>query len=104
MINEIHKIADHYGFESQSIMMIEEMAELTKAITKYKRYIEGLQPPSELTYIAKLDANIVEEIADVEIMLEQIKHLLYISNDDISEIKAEKIRRTLELIEQGGKL
>lgn len=48
MIKDIHKIAEHYGFASQSVMLIEEMSELTKAITKYKRYLKGLQPLSKL--------------------------------------------------------
>jgi hypothetical protein len=100
--NDIHKIANHFGFKSQSIMMIEEMAELTKALTKYKRYSEdGLQPIWNMRS-AKICNNLVEEIADVEIMLEQIKYLLNITDEDTSEIKAEKIRRTLELIERGG--
>lgn len=99
MINDIHKIANHFGFESQSIMMIEEMAELTQAITRYKRFTENCQPVRNVISKAMLKGDIAEEIADVEIMLEQIKHLLYISNYDISEIKAEKIKRTLELIE-----
>lgn len=102
MIKDIHKIAEHYGFASQSIMLIEEMAELTQAITKYKRYMGSLQPLSKLTRIAELEANIAEEIADVEIMLAQMKYLLYISDEKLNEIKAAKIKRTLDIIEQEG--
>lgn len=100
MINDIHKIADHYGFKAQSIMLIEEMAELTQAITKYKRFTENGQPVRNVISKSMLKSNIVEEIADVEIMLEQIKYLLNITDEDTSKIKAEKIRRTLSLIEE----
>ena len=33
-LEKIRKIAGHYGYESQSRQCIEEMAELTQAITK----------------------------------------------------------------------
>ena len=37
MIEEIHKIADYYGYEAQSRQLIEEMAELTQALNKLWR-------------------------------------------------------------------
>lgn len=67
-------IADEYGYENQSMQLIEEMAELTQAINKYRRY--G-------TYEKK--CQIIEEIADVSIMLEQVSYLLpvnYVMNID----------------------
>ena len=42
--------------------------------------------------------NLVEEIADVEIMLEQIKHLLHIPEEEIQAIKLYKVNRTKERI------
>lgn len=100
MINDIHKIADHYGFKAQSVLLIEEMSELTKAICKYKRITEGGQIPSKPITKNEVIENIAEEIADVEIMLEQVKYLLNISDDKISKIKLAKIKRTLDIIEQ----
>ncbi len=44
--------------------------------------------------------NIKEEIADVMIMLEQIKYLLSISDTDINEIIDQKLNRQLERIEK----
>ena len=43
MIDTKHKkdlieIADKLGYEEQSMQLIEEMAELTQAISKYRRY------------------------------------------------------------------
>lgn len=100
MINDIHKIADHYGFKSQSIILIEEMAEVTKAITKLIRMIEEGQPPSKAISEEEAIENIIEEIVDVEIMLEQVKYLLNISEKKLSEIKFAKVKRTLDIIEQ----
>lgn len=42
--------------------------------------------------------NLVEEIADVEIMLEQVKDLLQIPEEDIQAIKLYKVNRTSERI------
>lgn len=37
----INSIAKHYDFKNRSILLIEEMSELTKAITKYVRVEAG---------------------------------------------------------------
>lgn len=79
--------AEHYGYEPQSNMLIEEMAELTQAISKYRR-----------NNSKKNFDNIVEEIADVEVMLHQIKHLLGINPKYVEQIKIEKVNRTKERI------
>ena len=46
--------------------------------------------------------NLVEEIADVEIMLEQVKDLLQIREEDIQAIKMYKVNRTRERIVSKG--
>lgn len=79
--------AERYGYEPQSNMLVEEMAELTQAISKYRR-----------NNSKKNFDNIVEEIADVEVMLHQIKHLLGINPKYVEQIKIEKVNRTKERI------
>lgn len=95
MMEDIHKIAEYYGLNPQMDVLIEEMAELIKALSKYKRITNVYCPK-----IVKEDAiaNIAEEIADVEIMLEQVKYLLNITQGDIERIKEKKVLRTLEYI------
>ena len=64
MREKMRHIADYYGYGEQSRQLIEEMAELTVAINKkWRGEADGID-------------NIVEEIADVEIMLEQMKYML----------------------------
>lgn len=91
---KIQKIADTYGYDAQSRQCIEEMAELTVAINKAwrKRYDDFEKRTKDFE-------NIREEICDVEIMLEQIKYLLQISDTDINEIIEQKLDRQLERIE-----
>ena len=89
---ELKQIADYYGWDAQSNMLIEECAELIQAVNKYKRIEDSL---------ARLSIafdNLVEEIADVEIMLEQVKHLMQVPEEDIHTAKVFKIIRTKERI------
>ena len=59
-----------YGEPAQIDMAIEEMAELTKALCKIKRAQAGC----EVT--AAID-NAVEEMADVQIMLDQLRIIFH---------------------------
>jgi NTP pyrophosphatase (non-canonical NTP hydrolase) len=89
MIDErLRKIADHYGLYDQLSMLQEECAELIQASSKYKRrkLIDDYQ-------------HIVEEIADVEIMIAQVKYLLKMPNYHVDSVKEEKIKRQLERIQ-----
>lgn len=101
MDKTINKIADHYGYEPQSMQLIEEMAELTVAINKYRRFVsKGVNNAvNNILQAEFLLNNIIEEIADVEIMLEQIKHLID-SNNDVAKVKELKIARQIERIEK----
>ena len=93
MNNEaIKKIADTYGYDAQSRQLIEEMAELTQAINKAWRM------GNDFDNLLVQKRNIKEEIADVYIMLEQMKYLLNIYEDDIETIINRKILRQLERI------
>lgn len=100
IVAESKKIAEHYGYEAQSNQLVEECAELIQAVSKYRRARGKGQVTTEKEQMA-LD-NLVEEIADVEIMLEQIKHLLQIPEGDIQAIKLFKVNRTKERIAGKG--
>lgn len=60
----LEKAIDTYGMHAQVDMCLEEMAELSKALLKMRR------PDGNIA--DKLD-NIREEIADVQIMIDQMK-------------------------------
>lgn len=63
--NEVLKKAiDTYGKDNQIDMMIEEMSELTKALLKYRRKVFICEEVGALA--------IIEEIADVQIVLDQM--------------------------------
>lgn len=102
MIDKMQRIADYYGYEAQSCQLIEEMAELTKAINKLWRCENG-----HLRDFARYDKSvvldicrqaIVEEIADVEICLKYVKCLLDIKAEDVDKVKEVKIEREMNRI------
>lgn len=86
---------ERFGEPHQLLVAFEEMAELTKAISKAIRYSrEGHKTA------------ITEEIADVEIMLEQVKMIFDIEDEDVEMWRLDKIvrlRRTLGILPKEDK-
>lgn len=76
------KALAHYGPEAQIKMLYEEMAELQLAVCKHGRGADNLD-------------NIAEEIADVGIMLDQMR-LLFNVETRSRAIKDEKVARLAE--------
>ena len=99
-ISELNKeTAKYFGYEAQSNQLVEECAELIQAVSKYRRANYGAvgQPFDENKYAVALE-NLIEEIADVELMLEQVKYLLQIPEDELEAVKLFKVNRTRERI------
>lgn len=92
---KIKYIADHYGYEPQSRQLIEEMAELTVAINNLWRKHEYKATSSD---VAEAHFDVLEEIADVEIMITQIEHLLGISAMELNNMIEKKLERQIERI------
>lgn len=84
--------ADHFGYENQREQLEEECCELIMATKKHRR-AQGHGKKPKMTE-AEAFRNIIEEIADVEVMLEQMKYLLHISQEEIDCIKIAKIMST----------
>lgn len=75
-----------FGALPQMVVAIEECSELQKEIAKIIRKKGNL-------------TNLAEEIADVEIMLEQLK-LIFTIHDKVIEQKGEKIKGLKQTIEK----
>ena len=81
-----------YGIDNQMNVAIEEMSELTKEICKYKRGFDNRN-------------NIIEEMADVFIMLYQLQIMLDITDYELVEMEGRKLSRLQErIIEENGKM
>lgn len=95
-LSEMNKqTAKYYGYRAQSNQLVEECAELIQAVSKYRRAVTEDKKAVALE-------NLIEEIADVEIMLEQVKYLLQISADEIEAMKIFKVNRTKERMLSNG--
>ena len=76
-----------YGEKAQKLMAIEEMSELTKEICKDFR--------------GKLNReHLVEEMADVLIMLDQMLLLYKISGEEVGLMRIKKVERLKERLEK----
>lgn len=84
----IMKIADHYRFEKQSVQCMEECAELIQAVSKYLRE-DTIQR----------EADMVEEMADVYIMIMQLLYLIGERPEDLAAVVDDKLKRQIERIE-----
>lgn len=84
MNNELYRAAiEAWGEDAQLDVAIEELSELIKEICKQKRGIGVFE-------------HLVEEVADVEIMLEQIKLIFHIAEEDVAWWKSYKLSRLAE--------
>ena len=84
MDDRIKAIADYYGYESQMDMLTEECGEFIQARNKLRRSVPGAYD------------NCLEEIADIAIMVEQMK--LICGADRIDSIINEKLNRQMQRI------
>ena len=82
----IMEIADHYGIEKQLHQLAEECSELAVEASHSAR--KGVT------------VKIIEEMADVEIMVEQIIYLAKIDRKDIEECIQYKLERQMKRIRE----
>lgn len=79
-MNTYERALKTWGKDAQMLQVIEEMSELTKEILKnVNRHKDNV-------------AEIIEETADVEIMLEQLKYC-YNIHDKVAEYKQQKLKK-----------
>ncbi len=91
---EVMKIAIDRYKDMQLIVAIEELSELQKELTKALRNINNNKT-------INLE-NLVEEIADVEIMIEQIKMIFRIDDLEVKNVIQRKVNRLLNKLEESN--
>ena len=97
MREDLLKIIETYGTLNQLKHFQSEVYELTEAIFDYEYTNKWNCADLE----KHLKENIVEEMADVQVMLEQFQYYYGIENYEIDLIMNKKINRQLERIERG---
>ena len=89
--NAIKTIATNYGVKAQSMQACEECAELIQAVSKLTRGVTEMRISA-----------LVEEIADVRIMMSQLMQFYGIPEHEVSERIDEKLKRQLERIREAS--
>ena len=84
----IHRVINVFGAQNQKMQALEELMELQSAL------FENVHRETDNR------KNIVEEVADVETMLAQIKEIFDIKPKEIEEIQDYKLRRLDHTIEK----
>ena len=87
----IREQAEQFGLENRMLQCTEEAGELIPALSKYRRIKQG--DKTCRTDMCHAEYMIAEEMADLEICIEQLKCLLG-NTEQIEQIKAEKVHRT----------
>lgn len=94
-------IARHYGYYAQSVQAIEELSELITAIAKHRRRISKMPSPLDPRKIDGNErCNVIEEIADVTIMIWQMEYLIGINGQEVYNVIKAKLDRQLKRIEK----
>ena len=87
IIDTYKQAIETYGVRAQKLMAIEEMSELTKEICKDFR--------------GKIDReHLIEEMADVLSMLDQMLILYKISGEEVGLMRIKKVERLKERLEK----
>lgn len=73
------------------IITIEELGELTQALSKYVRYINSDETLRNSKY--EIEYMILEEVADVELCLSKLKNIMNIEEKQLNYIKDFKQER-----------
>ena len=90
MSKATNEIADYYGLNHQLMKLIEECVELSDASFKM------------IKHDGKDKEHLIEELADVEVVMMQIKYLLGV-DEDVKTAKLAKIKRQLRRIHSENK-
>lgn len=83
--------------ESRLNQLMEECGELISASARYRRHLHGDRTLNEKYTERKLVADITEEMADVTLVMSDIRRALGISEEELYGVINEKMKRTEEL-------
>ena len=74
-----------WGYDVQCVVAMEELAELIQAVSKFYRGENNIE-------------NLKEEIADVYIVLDQLRYMTFTDDEKLYDLINTKIQRTLGAI------
>ena len=84
----IHRVISTFGERNQKMQTLEELMELQSAL--FENVHRGTDNRE----------NIIEEVADVEVMLAQVKEIFNITNEEIGKVQDYKLNRLEHTIDK----
>ena len=99
----LKRAIETYGEEHQILVAVEELSELQKALLKFLRINDTREYYEDRLGTSEVLKSIEEEMADVEIMLEQLK-LMFQSYELVEDAKEAKLKRLEERLNVGDNL
>lgn len=88
---------NRYGIQNQSLVAMEELSELQKAVSKLVRYPEERTKPFDFKGLRN---NLIEEMADVLICMDQLIEYYQIQGIEIQEFIQAKQKRQAKRLEE----
>lgn len=82
-------IVNHYGQKKQEVQAVQELSELILLLTARSDQRKG-----------NYKQRVTEEIADTQIMIEQIKIMNGIRDEDVTQVTVNKLERQLDRIDK----
>ena len=89
----LKKARETYGNKNQIMVCMEELCELACVLAKYPRYNDETKATTEL------HNKVLDELADVMIILDHVQHVMGFSDEEVSDrikSKVERVKRWLE--------
>ena len=100
MNKKLKKICKNQSVDSCIFLLEEEAAELIQAASKYRRsHIKKDYVPMTTLKKSKAYDNLIEEIADVELLIREVKYMLSIKDKEINEAMDKKLKRAIKRTE-----
>lgn len=100
--DKILEIIKHFGVKNQLKKINEEAYELIEAVNDYEEQkCIAVASPVEEKKLPKYKEHVIEEIADLSLLLEQIVLLYEISSAEIEDQRFLKLVRTLKRMKTG---
>lgn len=97
MKDKLLKIINNYGVTNQLKKLNEECYEFIEAVSEYRDVEVYIKTPAYEFH----RKHMIEEFADVMVMLEQFKAYYELDNQEIMDIMEYKINRQIDRIEKG---
>lgn len=86
---------DRFGYVNQTMKAVEEMGELTQALTKYLQAVDDASAHAQ----ELMRHHIAEEMADVVITMDQLG-IIFDNIDEVRDWKSKKQRRLADRLDQ----